>query len=168
MESQWMKETYHIGCHVETEPVHLLYLHSIVLIILLRNRKPLLEGRGIELTKVDSQDFGRDEGLNGVWVYRRYIEMEGKVRHFWPVGDPIPVILDGLVQYKLIGSPTIPVGIDPNTQFIIGEEDQYITLGGPIESGPATEPTPASGTNFPPDPGAPNEASQPVTKLPPS
>ena len=162
MESQWMKETYHIGCHVETEPVHLLYLHSIVLFILLRNRKPLLEGRGIELTRVESQDFGRDEGLNGVWVYRRYIEMEGKVRHFWPIGDPIPTALGSVTQFKLIGSPHTPAGVPPDTQLVIGEDDQYITLGGTPDYVSAN--TEDQNGAFPADPPPPTEAAAPVTK----
>lgn len=163
MESQWMKETYHIGCHVQTEPVHLLYLHSIVLFILLRNRKPLLEGRGIELTRLESQDFGRDEGLNGVWIYRRYIELEGKVRHFWPIGDPIPTALGSVTQFKLIGSPHTPVGVPPDTQLVIGEDDQYITLGGtPDYTSSNTE---DQNGDFPADPPPPTEAGIPVTKV---
>lgn len=78
------KETYAIGCHVDSEPSHLIYLHSIICFILLRNREDLLEARGFERSAVSSTDFRRSETELPEFFYNRYIQLTGSVRQVWP------------------------------------------------------------------------------------
>lgn len=84
LESAVYKETYSVGCHVDSEPVHLTYLHSAVLFCLLRYRETLLEGRGFERSTLASSDFRRDDDELPEMVYSRYVQVTGSVRQAWP------------------------------------------------------------------------------------
>jgi hypothetical protein len=118
-------EVFQIGCHVVTDPFHLVLLHSVVVFILLRYRKTLLEARGLERTKFESEDFGRDESLNGELAYRRYITLDGYVRHFWPMDNRVPQAVGGVVQLKNIDVPNMPADSPPATQLWIGDQDTF-------------------------------------------
>ena len=85
LESTVYREVYAIGCHVSSEPVHLTYLHSILMFILLRYKQSLLEARGFERSVVSSSDFKRDEQQPFTeWVFSRYCQVTGAVRQSWP------------------------------------------------------------------------------------
>lgn len=84
LEGATFRETYLIGCFAHGEPIHLTYLHSIVLFVLLRYRQELLEARGLERTQVSSKEVSVN-GLSEVEGYHlRYITLNGIVRHVWP------------------------------------------------------------------------------------
>ncbi len=84
VESVGYKETYSLGCHVDSEAVHLLYLHSILVFLLLRYRESLLEGRGYERTTLSSSDFRRSDVDLPEFFYDRYMQISGYVRQSWP------------------------------------------------------------------------------------
>lgn len=84
VESNVYRETYAIGCHCDSEPVHLTYLHSIVIFCLLRYKQALLEARGFERTTLTSSDFRRDETVLPEFLYTRYAQISGTVRQAWP------------------------------------------------------------------------------------
>lgn len=84
VESANFKETYGIGCHVDSEPIHLIYLHSIVVFILLRYRQDLLEARGFERSSVSSADLRLDQQALPEFFYDRYVTLSGYVRQSWP------------------------------------------------------------------------------------
>lgn len=84
LESAVFKETYGLGCHVDSEPNHLTYLHSILVFVLLRYRQALLEARGFERSTVSSTDLKREESDLPETIFSRYMTVSGAVRHVWP------------------------------------------------------------------------------------
>lgn len=84
LESASFKEVFIVGCHVVNEPVHLTYLHSLVVFCLLRYRQSLLEARGFERSLVSSADLKLDEYMMPEMYFTRYVTMTGYVRQYWP------------------------------------------------------------------------------------
>lgn len=84
LESVSLRETYSIGCHVEGKSIHLTYLHSILIFILLRNKQALLEARGFESTSLQSGPFDFDRATEVETAYARFVSISGRVRHTWP------------------------------------------------------------------------------------
>ena len=85
LESAEFKENFAIGCHAIGEPVHLTYLHSIVVFALLRYRQSLLEARGLQRSFFSSSDFKPEDVIDAPEVYySRYISLTGYARHVWP------------------------------------------------------------------------------------
>jgi len=84
VESVTFKEVYQLGIHVISEPVYLLYLHSIVQFMLLKYKQDLLERRGYERTSLSSTDFRRNLEFDNEEVFSRYITITGYARHYWP------------------------------------------------------------------------------------
>lgn len=84
IESALFRETYALGCHSDSEPVHLTYLHSVVVFVLLCYRQTLLEARGFERSTVSSTDFKREEDLLPEVLYSRFVTITGTVRQIWP------------------------------------------------------------------------------------
>lgn len=84
LESAVFREGYALGAHVDSEPVHLTYLHSILVFILRRYCQSLLEARGFERSVLNSTDFQRDGEELPEFVYTRYCQISGNVRHVWP------------------------------------------------------------------------------------
>lgn len=112
IESASYRETYSLGIHVDSEPVHATYLHSIVVFALLRYKQALLEGRGYERTSLSSSDLRRDEETLPENVYSRYIQVSGFVRQAWPkitkpkvtttIVQPIPDSLSNVVPQETL------------------------------------------------------------------
>jgi hypothetical protein len=84
VESAIFKEVYAVGAHVDSEPVHLTYLHSILVFLLKRYNQALLEGRGFERMVINSTDFKRDDETLPEFLYSRYIQITGTCRQAWP------------------------------------------------------------------------------------
>ena len=84
VESAVFREVFQLGCHVDSEPNHLTYLHSLVIFTLLRYRQALLEARGFERASVSSSDFKRDDETLPETIYSRYVTVTGTVRQAWP------------------------------------------------------------------------------------
>lgn len=84
LESAIFRENYHIGIHVNNEPVYLTWLHSIVVFILLRYKQAYLEARGFERSVISSSDFMRNEAFDKDLVFSRFIDISGYVRQYWP------------------------------------------------------------------------------------
>ncbi len=84
IESAVYKETYSLGCHTDSEPLHVTYLHSIVVFALLRYKESLLEGRGYERSSLNSSDLRRDDETLPESIYSRYISISGYIRQAWP------------------------------------------------------------------------------------
>lgn len=84
VESTVFRESYAVGCHVDGEPVHLVYLHSVAVFILRRYNQALLEARGFERSTISSTDFKRQGEDLPEFVYSRYVQVTGSVREAWP------------------------------------------------------------------------------------
>lgn len=85
LESASYKETYVIGCHVSSEPIHCVYLHSILKFALLVYKQALLEARGFERTTINSTDLRAESGWEGAeTAFARYLQVTGFVRQYWP------------------------------------------------------------------------------------
>jgi len=84
VESARYRETYAIGCHVTGEPVHLTYLHSIVVFCLLRYKESLLEARGFERSTLNSQMLRLDSDTLPQVIFSRYLTISGMVSQYWP------------------------------------------------------------------------------------
>jgi hypothetical protein len=84
VESAGYREVYSLGCHVDSEAIHLIYLHSILIFALHRYRETLLEGRGFERSSITSTDLRRDDSNLPEFMYDRYVQLTGYVRQSWP------------------------------------------------------------------------------------
>lgn len=129
LDSARFSETYAIGVHVQSEPVHLVHLHSILVFVLLRNRRRLLEGRGLECTSLDSGDFslGRMfEGVEAQPIFSRFIQLSGEVLQWWPESED-DRIATTVAQPRIAGGGKL-IG-DPAKQVdasIVGDEDSSL------------------------------------------
>lgn len=108
LESVAMKETYSIGCHVQSEPVYLSYLYSILLWALLRYKQDLLEGRGFERSQISASDFRRNEAFEAEHVFSRHINITGYVRQVWPKTVQ-PKITGVSVSPLLVGAQNVVI-----------------------------------------------------------
>jgi hypothetical protein len=97
LESARFKETYRVGCHVKGEGETLLWLHSIIVYCLLRYRKTLLEGRGFEVSQVNSGPFIKNDMFGQENVWSRMVSITGYVRQYWAqdVSDRIGTVSYG-------------------------------------------------------------------------
>jgi hypothetical protein len=124
-ESVKMQETYSLGCHVQSEGVHLTYLHSVIVFCLLRYKETLLEGRGFERAKISSSDFMRNGAFEQENVFSRHIQVTGYVTQTWPKQTQ-PKITSTLVSPLVVsvnsssGSALEP---DPNSDESWLEQD---------------------------------------------
>lgn len=88
-------EQYSIMCHAQNEPVHAIYLHSLVLFQLLRRRQDLLEARGVDQTWVESSPPVRstDQYFQGPSeaLYSRGITLSAVVLQWWPGMEQEPL-----------------------------------------------------------------------------
>jgi hypothetical protein len=87
LESIEMKETIQIGCFVDSENEHCLFLHTIILFLYYRYSEMLLEARGVEKTALSSSAFA--SGALKLFeqsqtFYSRYMTLTGFVRHYYP------------------------------------------------------------------------------------
>lgn len=130
LESLIFRENYRLRCYVNTAPIHLTFLHSILLFQLLRKKEDLLEGRGFERSTVSSGPIGAWEGEeNRELTWYRDITTAGYVRQYWP--KRITPKLDGInFGIKIMDSGSTPLAIQ--TQ-VIGqgwglEDDQFSAL----------------------------------------
>lgn len=133
LESAGYREVYQIGLHVSSEPVYLMWLHSIVYFCLFHYKQSLLEKRGLERTTFSSSDFERNEQFEAELVFSRYISLTGYVRQYWPkqVSRKVVYVGAGSPGYspsdprglRIIGSDKLPDEVDPNDALWIGEND---------------------------------------------
>jgi hypothetical protein len=123
MESMMYKETYIIGCHVNTEPAHLIYLYSIMAFILLWGKEDLLEARGFAKSSFTATDFSKNDPFQVENMWARYITLSGTVQHIWPkqfVGRIDGIEISAL---KVIGGENVPTPPTPEELMWIGDKD---------------------------------------------
>lgn len=96
LESIFNKETWVIGCHAQTEPMHLTFLHSIMVFALHRYKQALLEARGFERVSLSSSDFIQNPHITNQRCFTRYINLSGYVQQGW-VKDVMPNVTNAEV-----------------------------------------------------------------------
>jgi hypothetical protein len=121
VESAVYREAYAIGCHVDSEPVHLMYLYSTLLFCLLRYKETLLEARGFERTTISAAQVRRDDESLPTAIYSRYCTINGAVRQMWPKviapvidsvsADIVPLDADGVESPVVTDAPG-EIGLD--------------------------------------------------------
>lgn len=112
LESAEFKENFVIGCHATGEPVHLTYLHTLVVFAILRYRQALLEARGLQRSFIASTDFKVEDILDAPEMYfSRYINLTGYARHVWPKN----------VSQRVVSVTSETDPIDPQTQVELDE-----------------------------------------------
>ncbi len=85
LESIKLKESYRIGCHAQGEAVHLSYLFSLILFLLLRYKQSLFEHRGFDNMKVSyGPPHLHPSFEESHKVFTRYITITGYVSQHWP------------------------------------------------------------------------------------
>jgi hypothetical protein len=122
IESVICKETYQIGCHVNTKDVHLIYLHSIVAFALFRYKETLLEARGLERSIIQSMDHSRNHAFDNELAFSRFISLTGYVRQSWPkVVQPAIAA----VQPRVVATEgNVPISNAPLAEQVwVGDED---------------------------------------------
>lgn len=77
------KETYQLTLAVPGEPIHLIYLHSILTFMLNRRKQDLLEARGFERSTMSSGKVERFQPTENETVYTRTINIVGFCRQTW-------------------------------------------------------------------------------------
>ncbi len=119
----YFRERYQIGCHVHGEPYQLLYLHSAIVLILMRNKEDLLERRGFEISTFSSSDIVSAENFEGAEnAYSRYITLEGDVELSWPLK------VDRVVEGTVLRDPdaeTDEEKLCTSGLFIIDGDDSF-------------------------------------------
>ena len=124
LESKVFKETYQIGCFVAAEAVHLVYLHSIVVFILMMYKQSLLEARNFERTSISSSDFIRNPAFGEENVFSRHITLTGFVRQMWPKNiSPKFTAINS--QIKIVNGGDMFSDAESPSQLWIGDEDSY-------------------------------------------
>lgn len=89
------RETYQLTLRVAGEPVHLTYLYSVVMFILLRGRQDLLEARGFGESSIQAGPPQVDTSFEATPVWERVISLSGRVWNKWPKRRTlIPAALD--------------------------------------------------------------------------
>jgi hypothetical protein len=84
IESAWFHEMYQIGCHVSSDPIHLIYLYSILMFVLLRYKQTLFEARGFERSHFAASDTVQNETFGTEIAWSRFIDLSGFVKQYWP------------------------------------------------------------------------------------
>lgn len=95
LQSLLFRESYRITCYVQANPTHLLFLHSALVFVLLKNKAKLLEGRGFENFTIASSSLNAVDDTDSQMIFSRSLTINGQVRHYWP-GEPSRV-LDGII-----------------------------------------------------------------------
>jgi hypothetical protein len=134
LEGMVARQTYVIGCHSYHEPIHGLYLYSVVLYGLTKFREAYLEARGFQGSYVDIGQFDYDAGL-GELGFSRFFQLTGLVHQVWSKG-PREQIKVATSRFRVIGGANIPIDIDLtsiNDLLWIGELDGLGTsFGGSV------------------------------------
>jgi hypothetical protein len=84
LESVVANETYNIAIFGVGEPEYLLFLYTLVLFGLMRNKQELLADRGFDVTSFSVGVAGALDQGSPENIYIRTIQLSGKVRHSWP------------------------------------------------------------------------------------
>ncbi len=122
-ESVKMKEAWSLGCHVNTEPGHLLFLHAIITFILLWGKETLFEGRGFELSDFSSTDFARNQAYDEEQVWTRFINLNGITQSVWPKRR-LQKIVGVKTVLKITGGEHVPDDFgDVDDLAWIGDQD---------------------------------------------
>lgn len=123
LESLNFRETYQLGCHASAEPAHLLYLHSIAVFIMLREKQELMEKRGFERSTITSAQVAQNPNFEGKEiVWSRFVNVTGYVRNFWPKKRSMRT---GYIQFRPTAAP-VQSDLTPGTRAvsIFTEEDE--------------------------------------------
>lgn len=122
LESAGFRETYQLGCHVIGEPVHLMYLHSLLVFALLRYRQSMLESRGFERSFIQTLDFNRNTNFDNEVIFSRFVNISGFVRQYWPklMNKRISTVENQ--PLSIIGSGNLPDN-SVQTAMWIGDQD---------------------------------------------
>lgn len=107
LHSLLFRETYRLRCFVSGNAVHLSFLYSILMFIVLSKKQDLLEGRGFENYTVSGSGFqGSMDPGNPEIIFMRDITLSGLVRQYWP-GTPTQKLDGVLIDYiKIIDGGT--------------------------------------------------------------
>ncbi len=84
IESCLFKQTFAIKAFAQSEPIHVLYLQSIIEFILLRYKEQLLEARGFERSTISTGPLYQFAETDKDLTWARDITLSGYVRQYWP------------------------------------------------------------------------------------
>lgn len=84
IESCLFKQTFSLKVFAQGDPVHTLYLQSIIEFILLRYKETLLEARGFERSTISTGPLYNYSETDKEMVYVRDITLSGFIRQYWP------------------------------------------------------------------------------------
>lgn len=83
-ELTFLRETFHIGIHTQSNVGQNLWLHQLVWYILLRYKEAYLDNRGFELSTLHSGAVELNPHFSGAdQVYSRYITLQGQLQADW-------------------------------------------------------------------------------------
>ena len=106
LESVEFKQQYTIRCFTQNNPIHLMYLSTIIRFILLKFKESLLEARGFQRSIVSQQGPYEANSMfsipEGEFIFGQNISLTGFVREYWPK-DVSANSLDGFtygIKYK--------------------------------------------------------------------
>lgn len=135
------RQSYTIGVHSYSEPIHGLYLYAIVAYGLLKYRQKYLEARGLQGSQINIGPFDVDAGLGEGLGFSRIFQVQGLVHAVW-AQDPTPNVLAVNSRLRVQGAGNIPVDVDLNSindLLWIGEQDGLGTsFGSVVQLGGAT------------------------------
>ena len=120
LEASTFTESFSIGVHVSSDPLHLIWLHSIIVYGLLRYKETLLEARNFQLSTFSSSDMSRNQAFDaaGDNVFSRYIRIQGLTEHTWLKSpkrfiESTALEYDGIKAHTDVDTPEEVVHPDP-------------------------------------------------------
>lgn len=111
IESCLFKQTFSLKCFAQSEPVHLLYLHTIIEFILFRYKELLLEGRGFDRSTVASGPVYIFSETEKELTFGRDITLTGYVRQYFPKSINPKIQGFKIHGIEILGGTATPVGL---------------------------------------------------------
>ena len=82
-EITFLSESYQIGCHTQNDPSTTIWLWQLVFYSFLRYKEAFLEGRGFELSGLQSSALERNQQFEAENVFSKYITISGQTCGTW-------------------------------------------------------------------------------------
>jgi len=82
-EQTFISESYQIGCHTQNDPATTYWLWQIIFYSCLRYKEAFLEGRGFELSGLQSSALERNQEFQSENVFSKYVTISGQTCGSW-------------------------------------------------------------------------------------
>lgn len=110
-EQTFIRESYSIGCHAQSDPVQATWLRQIVLYSLCRYKEAFLEARGFELSTFRAGPMDKNPYFEAEQVYSSVVNLSGTVELSW-IKFVAPKLQSAQQGIRIIDGPKTPPGYE--------------------------------------------------------